>query len=161
MIKEKVLSKRAVFALNKQMPAVEAERPMKQHDGPSIQPTKQRHTAFSMNEVIGWILQGGVIISSAVICVGLVLALIHPGQLASKQTLVFPHTLADVWSGLLVGQPQSVIALGLLLLLATPVIRVTASIVAFALEHDRRYVVITAVVLLVLLLGFLLGKGAG
>ena len=133
---------------------------MKQHNDPSVQPTKQRHTAFSMSELIGWILQGGIIISSAVICVGLVLALIHPGQLASK-TLVFPHTLADVWSGLLAGHPQSVIALGLLLLLATPVVRVAASIVAFALEHDRRYVVITTVVLLVLLLSFLLGRGAG
>lgn len=140
---------------------MEAGRSMKQNDDPSVQPMKQRHTAFSMSKVIGWILQGGVIISSAVICVGLVLALIHSGQLASKQTLVFPHTLADVWSGLLIGQPQSVIALGLLLLLATPVVRVVASIVAFALEHDRRYVVITTVVLLVLLLGFLLGKGAG
>ncbi|MGH2509954.1 MAG: DUF1634 domain-containing protein [Ktedonobacteraceae bacterium] len=53
------------------------------------------------------------------------------------------------------------IALGLLLLLATPVIRVAASIVAFGLEHDRRYVIITTIVLAILCLSFLIGKGAG
>jgi uncharacterized membrane protein YfcA len=56
-----------------------------------------------------------------------------------------------VWLGLLVLRPQAVITLGLLLLIATPVVRVAVSIVAFAAEHDRRFVVVTTVVLLILL----------
>jgi uncharacterized protein len=48
-------------------------------------------------------------------------------------------------------RPQAVIALGLLLLIATPVIRVAVSIIAFLAEHDWRFVVITLLVLLILL----------
>lgn len=123
--------------------------------------TEEARARFSMNAVIGWILQGGVLISAAVICIGIILLLVHPGHGSSQQLFVFPHTLSEVGSGLLVLHPQAFIALGLLLLIATPVVRVAASIFAFALEHDRRYVAITLVVLTILLVSFLLGKGAG
>lgn len=46
---------------------------------------------------------------------------------------------------------------GLLLLIATPVIRVAASVVAYAFERDRLYVAITAAVLLLLFASFALG----
>ncbi len=46
-----------------------------------------------------------------------------------------------------------------MLLLATPVMTVTAAAVAFALERDRRYVVIALVVLAILITSFLIGKG--
>ena len=123
--------------------------------------SEQTRAASSMNTVIGWILQGGVLTSAAVICIGILLLFVHPDQLLSQQLLVFPHTLRQVWSGLLALHPQAFIALGLLLLIATPVVRVFASIFAFALEQDRRYVAITTVVLAILLISFLLGKGAG
>ena len=58
--------------------------------------------------------------------------------------------------------PQSIIALGLLLLIATPILRVAVSIIAFALERDYRFVVITAIVLVILILSnFLLGNIVG
>ena len=46
---------------------------------------------------------------------------------------------------------RGLIQLGLLLLIATPVARVIFSLVAFLLERDRTYVVLTAFVLLLLL----------
>jgi uncharacterized membrane protein len=119
------------------------------------------HAPFDINAVIGWILQGGVLISAGVICTGLALWFVHPEPLSNQQILTFPHTLSEVKDGLLTLHPQAFITLGLLLLIATPVIRVTASIFAFAKEDDRRYVVITTVVLAILLISFLLGKGAG
>ena len=122
--------------------------------------TEISHSVFSMNKAIGWILQGGVLLSALVICLGFGLWLLGVGHAAHEQLLVFPHTLDEVWSGLLLLHPQAVITLGLLLLLATPVVRVFASIFAFALEHDRRYVAITTLVLAILLVSFLLGKGA-
>ena len=127
----------------------------------SLRPREPSRATFAMNNTIGWILQGGVLISSAVICVGIGLWLLGIGQHPDQQLLVFPHTLNEVGSGLLMLHPQAIITLGLLLLLATPVVRVFASIFAFALEHDRRYVVITTVVLAILMMSFLLGKGAG
>jgi uncharacterized membrane protein len=44
----------------------------------------------------------------------------------------------------------SIVQLGILLLLMTPVIRVVFSIYGFAMEKDRAYVVITCIVLLTL-----------
>ena len=119
-----------------------------------------RRDTFPINETIGWILQGGVLSSSALICIGVLLLFTHPVDLSSL-VQTFPHTLGGVWDGIQTHQPQALICLGMLLLIATPVIRVAASILAFAMEQDRRYVVITTVVLAILLVSFLLGKGAG
>src|SRR6266568_1743282 len=83
--------------------------------------------------IIGWILQGGVILSATIIAVGVVLQLVHPGGLTGQVLPTFPHTLAQVGTGLLTLHSQAVISLGLLLLIATPVLRVAASVVTFAL----------------------------
>lgn len=52
----------------------------------------------------------------------------------------------------------AVIVLGLILLIATPVVRVFVSIWAFSVEKDRAYVVITSAVFLLLAVSFILGK---
>ncbi len=109
--------------------------------------------------IISWILQGGVILSSVFIVVGLCLLPTRPGGLSIQRVLTFPRTLAEVWDGLLILRPQSIIVIGLVLLIATPVVRVAVSVVTFALERDYRYVVITLVVLAILILSFVLGKG--
>ena len=54
-------------------------------------------------------------------------------------------------ANLVVLRPVGIAQLGLLVLLATPVVRVGASVAAFALERDRLYAGITLVVLAVLL----------
>jgi len=127
------------------------------NDGQSIYASTARHVTATT--VISWILQGGVIASSALIVLGLCLLPTRPGGLEVHRVLAFPRTLADIWAGLLILRPQAIIVLGLLLLIATPVVRVAVSVVAFALERDRGYVVITLVVLAILILSFLLGKG--
>ncbi len=101
--------------------------------------------------IIGWILLGGVLLSATVIFIGVALLFIRHVGLSAQALQAFPQTLDQVWSGVVALQPQAVITLGLLLLIATPVMRVAVSIVAFALEKDRRYVVITAIVLAILL----------
>jgi uncharacterized membrane protein YfcA/uncharacterized membrane protein len=106
---------------------------------------------------IGWILQGGVMLSALVIVLGLLLLPSRPGGLTPERVLAFPQTLSQVGAGLLVLRPQAVITLGLLLLVATPIVRVAASIVAFAIERDRRYVLITLIVLVILLCSLFFG----
>jgi uncharacterized membrane protein len=49
--------------------------------------------------------------------------------------------------------------LGLLVLIATPILRVIGSTLAFLYERDWRYALITFVVLLVVTLSLLLGRG--
>lgn len=46
---------------------------------------------------------------------------------------------------------RGIIQFGVLLLIATPIIRVTFSVLAFARQRDRVYVVVTLIVLVVLL----------
>jgi len=116
-------------------------------------------TKKDFSAVIGWILRGGATLSATIVLIGMLLLPLHPGDLSESSLQVFPHTLDQVWTGLLALQPQAVITAGLMLLLATPVMTVTAAAVAFALERDRRYVVIALVVLAILITSFLIGKG--
>ena len=45
----------------------------------------------------------------------------------------------------------AIIQFGLLLLIATPIARVAVSLIGFALERDRTYVVVTSIVLAILI----------
>ena len=62
------------------------------------------------------------------------------------------HSIVEVGKFALHGDGRAIIEIGLLLLIATPVMRVAFSMVAFALEKDRLYVVLTLIVLVILLL---------
>lgn len=70
----------------------------------------------------------------------------------------FPRNLAWFLGGLVHLDGTAVIVAGLLLLIATPVIRVAISIGAFIIARDRAYALITTFVLLLLMLSFYLGK---
>jgi uncharacterized membrane protein len=118
-----------------------------------------QHQDMSISAIIGGVLQGGVIASSTIIVLGVILLLISPGGISATNLIHFPHTLGQVWTGLLAFQPQAIITLGLMVLIATPVLRVAISILAFRVEHDRLYVIITLIVLLILITSFMLGKG--
>ena len=122
-----------------------------------IIPWQNKRKPPTITDFIGWILQGGVLLSTAVIVFGLLLAVLRPRGYSLQRALVFPVKLSQIGAGLLVWQPQAVIMLGLLLLIATPIVRVAASMVAFGFERDWKYVIITLTVLAILLLSLLLG----
>jgi uncharacterized membrane protein len=119
------------------------------------------HAKKDVSYIIGWILRSGVILSASIILIGFIPLLRHVGEQPGFALSIgaFPHTVGQVWSGLMVLQPQAIIVIGLLLLIVTPVITVATSLVAFAIERDRRFVVITCVVLAILLTSMLIGKG--
>jgi uncharacterized membrane protein len=105
--------------------------------------------------IIGTLLRTGVILAAAVVLFGGVVYLLRHGREAphyvtfsgEPQSLKSP---SDIMHGVLQFRAQAIIQLGLLLLIATPVARVAFSAVAFAIEHDHMYVVITLIVLVVL-----------
>src|SRR5437660_2790881 len=124
------------------------------------QASASKKETFGIN-IIGWVLQGGVILSAIIIALGLLLLPFSPGGLSLQRLLNFPQTLSQVGQGLLILRPQAVIALGLLLLIATPVLRVAVSIITFLFERDRKYIVVTFIVLAILLFSiFFLGSTA-
>lgn len=113
------------------------------------------------------LLRAGVLASMALIFGGLALMFLHhPSYLRSPEALqrltnpgaAFPRTFPDVVAGLRERHGQSVVVIGLLVLILTPILRVALSIVLFALERDRAFVVITIAVLTILLGSLFLGK---
>ncbi|HKS82978.1 MAG TPA: DUF1634 domain-containing protein [Candidatus Acidoferrales bacterium] len=112
---------------------------------------------------LGVLLQAGVLLSGAVVLIGGILYLVHYGHNpASYHTFTGAraglNSLSAVLSGVARLDSRAVIQLGLLLLIATPVVRVLLSVFAFWLERDRPYVIFTLVVLAVLLYSLLLGR---
>lgn len=110
--------------------------------------------------IISNVLRGGVMLSALVILAGVIAFYVRyqssGGHLATQP---IPNTLGAVVAGLSHGEPVSIIALGLLILLATPFFRVAVSIITFALERDWVFTAITLLVLLILIVSFLLGRG--
>ncbi len=120
------------------------------------------------------VLRWGVIVSFAIVAVGIGAVVVggrtgyHEIQLNDINSIVqyrvppdFPNTLAEVWSGLLALKPYAVITLGLIVLITIPILRVAVSIVAFAVERDWLYTLITSFVLFVLLLSYAIGTAGG
>src|SRR5579883_1464918 len=52
-----------------------------------------------MAAIIGWILQGGVLASAAVILFGILLLPFRPGALTLQRLQTFPHSPGAVWAG--------------------------------------------------------------
>ena len=109
-----------------------------------------------VDRIIGTLLRAGVILAAVVVAAGAVVFLWRHGA-EHPQYAVFHgmpeelHTLPAILGGVMAGRGRALIQLGLILLVATPVARVVFSVVAFAMERDRTYVVITVIVLAVLL----------
>ena len=112
---------------------------------------------------LGVVLRTGVLVSAAVVAVGAIVFLWRQG-LAPADYHEFrgePDDLRSV-AGILAAarslSGRGLIQLGLLLLIATPIVRVIFSIFGFARQRDWLYVGIALLVLLLLL--FSLASGA-
>ncbi|MCT4397854.1 DUF1634 domain-containing protein [Pediococcus ethanolidurans] len=105
--------------------------------------------------IIGQVLRIGVLISAAVILVG-VLLIVFTGQ-TGYSAKIYPTTVNAIASGIVALKPFAIVMLGLFLLILTPVLRVVVSIYAFAKERDHLYVWITTFVLVILLIGMWIG----
>jgi uncharacterized membrane protein len=115
----------------------------------------------AMNDILSKVLRYGVFLSAAVIAIGFLVFLVLYAPLNASPYIQYypnavPHgkfsvSLPNLGSGLRAFNSFSIIELGLLILLATPVARVLLSIVLFHLEGDRKYVYITLAVFLILL----------
>jgi len=55
------------------------------------------------------------------------------------------------------GDATGIVQLGLLLLILTPIVRVAFTLVAFVLQRDGTYIVVTTIVLALLLFGLVFG----
>jgi len=110
---------------------------------------------------IGRMLQTGVFLAAAVVLIGGILYL-HQAPGPRPDYSHFKGGVAealrspvDIFTDARHGDATSIIQLGLLLLIATPVARVVLAAVGFLFERDRLYFFVSLIVLAVLLYSLL------
>jgi len=113
-------------------------------------------TDEQVDQLLGNLLRIGVIVATIVAVIGGVLLLMQRG-LAPASGHVFAseppelRSVGGIIRGVAARQPAAIVQLGLVLLIATPVARVAMSLVAFILQRDRVYIVVTTIVLALLI----------
>lgn len=101
--------------------------------------------------VVQPILRWGMILSLSLMILGLALGAVE----GTGATDVLP--LGRIPAGLAELDPLAFLTLGLVLLIATPLARVVAALIVFLREGDRKFVLISAVVLFAVAAAVLLG----
>jgi uncharacterized membrane protein len=113
------------------------------------QVTEQR----DVNEVVHRMLIVGLVLSTCLMLLGLALDVLL--QRIPPTTV---PALGEVLGRIAALRPSGFLAAGLLVLIATPVLRVIGSVLAFAYERDWVYTGITLLVLLIVTVSVLLGR---
>jgi len=111
-----------------------------------------------MDEIIGRLLQAGVILSALfVLAGGAVYVARHPEPVTDYRVFQGEpeelRTVSGIVHEAVALHGRGLIQLGLLLLIATPIARVAFSAVAFLYQRDWTYVVVTLIVLGLLVYG--------
>ena len=114
--------------------------------------------------LIGNVLRWGIVLAmSVVFCGGLIYVYRHGHETASyhifKGEPAFLKNLKGIYSGVLAMKGRAIIQTGIILLIATPIVRILLSIFSFLLEKDYLYVVITLIVLGIIIISMLSGIG--
>lgn len=138
-------------------------------------PTRGLEPLTRMELVISFGLRAGVVLSAAIIGIGILwfavtqdtgYAKVLPHHLSDLLTFhqaggpgFFPTSFRAVVAGAAARKPYGIIGAGMLLLIATPVVRVALSVFFFLAQRDWLYVGITLFVLAVLLVSLFSGIG--
>jgi uncharacterized membrane protein len=98
-----------------------------------------------MNRTMYMVLVSGMVLSFAIMILGLVMYANNPME---GTTLPFDKML----DGIVHGNPIAVIDLGIVILIATPLVRIIAAGITFGIEKDYRFVGISIFVLAMIIL---------
>jgi uncharacterized membrane protein len=115
----------------------------------------------AIQDAIGWVLRIGVLLSIVIVLLGGAIYLYRNGHTVADYHLfkgipcfVMPGGIID---GVINFKGRAIIQAGIVLLIATPVIRVIFSAIGFVLEKDYLYTFITFVVLTIIFVSMLTG----
>jgi uncharacterized membrane protein len=124
----------------------------------------QKHVGDTdIQQIIGWILRLGVIISMLVVLVGGCLYIYrHSTETVHYSKFIgvpeFVHTPGGIWHGILTLRGRAIIQAGIILLIATPIVRILFSGIGFILEKDWLYTGISLIVLAIIITSALTGN---
>ncbi|WDF54264.1 DUF1634 domain-containing protein [Mucilaginibacter sp. KACC 22063] len=109
-----------------------------------------------IEQLIGIQLRAGVVTASIIVLIGGILYLIQSGGSLLPSYAHFGGEKAEltsfsaIWQAVIHFRAKGIITLGVVILMATPLLRIMFSLVGFAIEKDRMYVLITLFVLMVM-----------
>lgn len=110
-----------------------------------------------IEQFIGLQLRYGVLLASFIVLVGGIVYLVQSGSMSLPHYQLFIgekaglNTGASIWHGVTALQAKGFIQLGVMVLIATPILRIMFSLIGFILEKDRLYIGITLIVLSVMM----------
>jgi uncharacterized membrane protein len=107
------------------------------------------------------LLRVSVAVAATLLGVGLALFFLSGAPEAHSPAASIFTLLADAVRGTLSLKPASIIELGLIALLVTPILRIIAGVVASARRGDALYVLIGLAVLALVLYGLISGQSEG
>jgi uncharacterized membrane protein len=120
--------------------------------------SKQHLADHDIEQFIGLQLRFGVLFSSFIVLAGGILYLIQSGNMSLPHYQLFIGEKAglttgrEIWHGVTGMQAKGIIQFGVMVLIATPILRILFSLIGFILEKDRLYIGITMVVLSVMMI---------
>jgi uncharacterized membrane protein len=111
-----------------------------------------------VEQVIGRLLQIGVLLAAVVVLIGGSMLLAQYGAIPAsfarfKGEDPVLKSIGSIVHAVVSGDSRAIVQLGLVLLIATPVARVALTLVAFVLQRDGVYVLVPTIVLALLLYG--------
>ena len=114
-----------------------------------------------MARLVAGVLRGGVALAALVTLAGGILLLVQQGAVvpdyhAFRGANAPYRTLPEIGRGVGGFSPAAIVALGVVLLIATPIARVLITLIGFIARRDRVYIALTGLVLVILIysLGF-------
>ena len=121
----------------------------------------QHNSKKDIQQLVGNTLRVGVWLSFGITVLGLVLFLANHSSLQFEPDALpaepVKFSLASLKDGLMQGDALALIALGVLILLITPVLRVLFALYGYWMERNRLYVIISAVVLCIIASSLFIG----
>ncbi|MDN3551762.1 DUF1634 domain-containing protein [Mucilaginibacter aquaedulcis] len=110
-----------------------------------------------IEKLIGYLLRYGVVTASLIVLTGGIIYLFQYQHSAIPQYHVFIGekagytTLTQIFGGVESLNAKGIIQFGVLVLIATPILRIFFSLVGFVFERDKLYILITLIVLSVMM----------
>jgi len=114
-------------------------------------PSPDEQKSSPVENALQMVLYGGVIISIALFLIGLLSFAVSSQTFVLSQT----ETLDEILHSIASLSPMGIISLGILILIATPIVRILMTAVYFA-NRDRLLTVVPVIVLSLIVAGFVL-----
>ena len=102
------------------------------------------------------VLMGGMILSSALYMIGILLFLLQNPNPLQSSVPGYGNAM-EFADGLVAFRSAAILTLATIILIGTPITRVIVSVLAFASNRNFKYVAVTVIVLLILISSILLG----